>query len=96
MVARRREQLFRNIISTCYVILYCLFYLILRSQQTQCSNQIENSYKKKCRRYRKIASQVKTETLEVKGCSLVSPLLHCHYTASKMGTIIILLQVSSP
>lgn len=45
IVARRQEQLFRNTTSTCYMILYCLFYLIIRSQQTQCSRQIESSYK---------------------------------------------------
>lgn len=96
MVARRQEQLFSNTVSTCYMILYCLFYLILRSQQTQYSSQIKSSYKKKCGRYRKVTSQVKNK------CESKTYLWSHHFFATsttqlpKSGQSFFFLQVGSP
>lgn len=60
MVARRQKQLFGATTLRCYMTLCYLFYLSLRSQQTQWSSQ-----KKMCGRYRKIASQVKNKAVYV-------------------------------
>lgn len=94
MVARRQKQLFGATTPTCYMTLCSVFHLILRSQQTQWNSQIKSSYKrekKRCGRYRKIASQVKNKGGKETSVCLVSLLL-CYYSnaASKIWTSIAL------